>query len=55
MCGKKGSGDRSDVSLFVEWGLVGHRSFAGPCPESCRMDQDDNAGERNVGGKMGGR
>jgi hypothetical protein len=37
VCGKKSSGDRSDVSLLVERGLAGHRSFAGP--------QDDNGGE----------
>jgi len=24
--------------------LPGHRSFAGPCPERSRLDQDDNLG-----------
>ncbi|MDH3505107.1 MAG: hypothetical protein OEM58_11355, partial [Nitrospirota bacterium] len=28
-------------------GAAGLRSFAGPCPERSRMDQDDNAGNKD--------
>ena len=39
--GKDGGASRVEAR-----GWAGHRSFAGPCPEQSRMDQDDNAGNR---------
>lgn len=45
-CGKHGSGDRSDVSLLVEWGLVG--PFGQAQDRLRRMRQGDNGGGRLI-------